>query len=134
MVVGLPISGIGGLFYLLMALWMPVREFALLLQGRSSLARWGFIGRQLALFSGVVVGIWGQCALTAYLLPDLSKKADEATGMAALNEAAAGQTLGLVAGSTVLAATTLASVALVVYAGSLSLHLRARLRGTLAGA
>ncbi len=40
MVAGLPGTGIGGLFYLALVLWMPLRELTLLLRGRSSLARW----------------------------------------------------------------------------------------------
>ncbi len=48
MVVGVPGTGIGGLFYLLAAALMPVREAWLLARGKSSWARWRFIGRQWA--------------------------------------------------------------------------------------
>lgn len=58
MVVGVPGTGIGGLFYLLAAALMPVREAWLLTQGRSSWARWRFIGRQWAMIAGMLASLW----------------------------------------------------------------------------
>lgn len=58
MTVGLPGAGIGGLFYLLAALAMPVRETWLTLTGRSSRARWGVVLQQLALAGSIVGGMW----------------------------------------------------------------------------
>jgi hypothetical protein len=55
---GLPGAGIGGLFYVLSALWMPFRELALTVSGRSSLRRWGAVGRQVALAAAVVTAVW----------------------------------------------------------------------------
>lgn len=58
MVAGLPGTGIGGLFYLALVLWMPLRELALLLRGRSSLARWKAIAglwMLVAAMAGMVV-------------------------------------------------------------------------------
>ena len=59
MVVGVPGTGIGGLFYLLAAAFMPVRELILLVQGRSSLARWRFIALQWAMITGMLASLWG---------------------------------------------------------------------------
>ncbi len=56
MVAGLPGTGIGGLFYLALVLWLPVRELALMCRGRSSPARWRAIGG-LWLLVGVMVGV-----------------------------------------------------------------------------
>jgi hypothetical protein len=46
MFAGLPGIGVGTLFYVLIALWMPLRELVNVVQGTSSLARWKVIGRQ----------------------------------------------------------------------------------------
>lgn len=59
MVVGIPGTGIGGLFYLLAAAFMPLRELVLLVQGRSSLARWRFIAMQWAMIAGMLASLWG---------------------------------------------------------------------------
>jgi len=58
MVVGLPGTGIGGLFYLCMALWMPVHELWRLMHGRSSLARWRFIVFNWLIVAGILVTLW----------------------------------------------------------------------------
>jgi hypothetical protein len=55
---GLPGAGIGGLFYVLSALWMPFRELSLTVSGRSSLRRWGAVGRQVGLAAAVVTAVW----------------------------------------------------------------------------
>jgi hypothetical protein len=59
MTAGLPGVGIGGLFYLISALLMPILEVVRTVRGRSSLARWRTVGRQFAM-AVVMVG-----ALTA---------------------------------------------------------------------
>jgi hypothetical protein len=57
MVAGLPGTGIGGLFYLALVLWMPLRELTLLLRGRSSLARWRSIAGLWTLVAAMVAMI-----------------------------------------------------------------------------
>lgn len=64
MTVGLPGTGIGGLFYLLTAFLMPVRELGLTLRGRSTFARWRAVVLQVALAGGILGGLW----LTAWSL------------------------------------------------------------------
>ena len=60
----LPGMGVGTLFYVLMAFWMPIREIVPLLRGRSSAERWRQIGVQLV----HAVGIIGSVALADRLL------------------------------------------------------------------
>ena len=64
MIVGLPGTGIGGLFYLLSALWMPVREAWRAATGRRGVARW----RAIAKLSGLSASIFGSLWLTAVAL------------------------------------------------------------------
>ena len=58
MTVGLPGTGIGGLFYLVTALLMPVRELGLTLRGRSNGKRWRSVVLQVALAGGIIGGLW----------------------------------------------------------------------------
>lgn len=55
MTVGIPGTGIGGIYYLILALWMPVRELGLVMRGESSAARWRFIVTQLTLIAGMLL-------------------------------------------------------------------------------
>lgn len=61
---GLPGTGLGGLFYLLLALWMPVAELHRTLQGRSSPARWRRVGVQFAMACGIIAVL--ACTLVLY--------------------------------------------------------------------
>ncbi len=47
--IGLPVTGLGGVFYLLCAILMPFYELVLTLRGRSSRARWLVVARQWAI-------------------------------------------------------------------------------------
>lgn len=58
MVVGLPGTGIGGLFYLFMTFWMPVHELYRLVRGRSSLERWKFIAFNWIIVAGILGTLW----------------------------------------------------------------------------
>ncbi len=60
MVAGIPGTGIGGIFYLLLVIYMPVREFFHLLQKRTNLGRWGFIALQLCFVFGILAALWGE--------------------------------------------------------------------------
>lgn len=51
---GLPGTGLGGLFYILLALAMPVVEVYRTARGRSSAGRWREVGTQFALACGIV--------------------------------------------------------------------------------
>jgi hypothetical protein len=60
MTVGLPGTGIGGIFYLLLAVCMPAKEFIRTLKGKTNLKRWGFIMLQLLFVCGVISAMWGE--------------------------------------------------------------------------
>jgi len=55
---GLPGTGIGGLFYILTALWMPVCEIWRRLRGDAN-GRWSAVAKQFAIAAGVVAAIVG---------------------------------------------------------------------------
>ena len=61
---GLPGTGLGGLFYLLLAFWMPVAELYATLRGRSSRARWRQLATHFALACAIVGAVVG--TLVAY--------------------------------------------------------------------
>jgi hypothetical protein len=58
MTVGLPGVGIGGIFYLVSALLMPVRSLVAVLRGRADEARWPLALRQAALAAGILGAVW----------------------------------------------------------------------------
>jgi hypothetical protein len=60
MTAGLPGTGIGGIFYLLLAVYMPVCEFFKTLQGKSTLKRWGGVTVQLLFVVGILSAMWGE--------------------------------------------------------------------------
>ncbi len=68
MFAGLPGTGIGGIFYLLLTLWMPVNELYLTAKGRSSLQRWRFIAYRWAVFAFVIALLWVQAAVVIAVL------------------------------------------------------------------
>ncbi len=57
MFAGLPGIGVGTLFYVLMAVWMPFREMPRVFAGKSSLAQWQLIARQLFYAAGIVATV-----------------------------------------------------------------------------
>jgi len=57
MFAGLPGLGVGTLFYVVIAIWMPLRELDHVLRGTSSLARWRLILRQLFNAGGIVLTV-----------------------------------------------------------------------------
>jgi len=57
MFAGLPGIGVGTLFYVLMAVWMPLREMPRVFAGKSSLAQWQLIARQLCYAAGIVATV-----------------------------------------------------------------------------
>lgn len=55
---GLPGTGLGGIFYILLILWMGVRESWFMLEGRTSRPRWARIGTLSAFSAGIVAVLW----------------------------------------------------------------------------
>jgi hypothetical protein len=71
MIAGLPGTGIGGIFYILLALTMPVCELLRLVRRQSSIKRWITIAAQtfnaLGILAGVCLTGWLlACGLNAY--------------------------------------------------------------------
>jgi hypothetical protein len=60
MVAGLPGTGVGGIFYLLLAGAMPFVELFRTLKGQGSIRRWGFIALQLTLVLWIFLALWGE--------------------------------------------------------------------------
>lgn len=59
MIAGLPGTGLGGLFYMMLVLLMPLREAYLTLHGRSSVERWKKVGLHWALGAGILAALYG---------------------------------------------------------------------------
>ena len=59
MTVGLPGTGIGGVFYLLSALFMPIQEIVKTVQGKSSISSWLLVLRQLSMGILIICAMWG---------------------------------------------------------------------------
>jgi hypothetical protein len=68
MFAGLPGIGVGTLYYVLIALWMPFREIPRVVAGTSSLARWGMISRQLFYSTGIVATVMFSERLLMWML------------------------------------------------------------------
>ena len=80
---GLPGTGLGGFFYILMALLMPFYELYLTLLGRSSWARWKLVIYQLFIAAGILAGVEG-AAWVAHKLFNFQKPTIEILGNALL--------------------------------------------------
>ena len=107
MIPGLPGAGIGGLFYLLVALFSPVWETVRLLRGNAAPRQWMVVLRLFALALSIMVAMW----FTAWIVVavfSLAAHADE--GGTASSAAAVSQAIGR--RMAVLTASTLALVLL----------------------
>ena len=83
--VGLPGTGMGGLFYLLTALLMPVVELVRALRGRSSVARWQIVLRQVTLALGVLGSLWATAWCLKHALPHTALASLKATNARTTN-------------------------------------------------
>ena len=68
MFAGLPGIGVGTLFYVLSAFWMPFRELPLLLRGQSSVKRWRLIARQLVFALSIIVCVAAADVVLGWML------------------------------------------------------------------
>ena len=73
MTVGLPGAGIGGLFYLLAGLLMPVREAWLTMTGRSTRRRWRTVLQQFSIAGGIAGGTYASGWALALVLGALAR-------------------------------------------------------------
>ena len=60
MMAGLPGSGIGGMFYVGLTLFMPFRELYRAVRGKSRAKHWSFIGIQVGFVVAIAAGMWGE--------------------------------------------------------------------------
>ena len=58
MTVGVPGVGFGGIFYMIGALVMPVREVVRTARGESTVQRWAVVATQWSLAAGILVALW----------------------------------------------------------------------------
>ena len=105
MFAGLPGIGVGTLFYVLMAVWMPFRELPRVFAGKSSLAQWQLIARQLFYATGIVATVMFAERLLLWILGQ--SKVAPFSPAAFLHEE-----LGVRAGDSLLAAPITASLLL----------------------
>jgi hypothetical protein len=68
MFAGLPGIGVGTLFYVLIGLWMPLRELPRLVRGTSSVARWRLILKQLTFSVSIIFSIMMAEAVLMWVL------------------------------------------------------------------
>src|SRR3954463_9154400 len=105
MFAGLPGIGVGTLFYVLMAFWMPVRELPRVIQGTSSLATWKIILRQMFYAVSIIVTVmFAERVLLALLGVSQVKPFSPATWLHG--------ELGMHASGSILAAPIMASILL----------------------
>lgn len=102
MTVGVPGVGFGGIFYLIGALFMPVREVARTARGESNAKRWAVVATQWSLAAGILVALWGTgWALGHVLTPAVLARTGGGAGRAAaaphnvLKAGALAMTLGM---------------------------------------
>src|SRR5262245_9726231 len=84
MTVGVPGVGFGGIFYLIGALFMPVREVVRTVRGESNAERWAIVATQWSLAAGILVALWGTGWVLGHALtPALLARTGAAVGRAA---------------------------------------------------
>lgn len=85
MVAGLPGTGIGGVFFLLSALLMPLVELVRTLQGRSNIRRWRVVLEHSGMALAILGAMWAMGWLIGQLLFALLRTHFSSTASAALN-------------------------------------------------
>ena len=72
MIAGIPGTGIGGIYYILLALLMPVHEACVTVRGRSTWRRWGHVSLQTVNALGILGSIYGMGWLLAQAINALN--------------------------------------------------------------
>jgi hypothetical protein len=68
MTVGVPGVGFGGIFYMIGALVMPVREVVRTARGESNVQRWVVVATQWSLAAGILVALWATGWILGHVL------------------------------------------------------------------
>jgi len=68
MVAGIPGTSISGLYYILLAFLMPVKEAYLSCNGRSSMKRWMHVALQMVNAAGIIGCIFGTGWVLSYII------------------------------------------------------------------
>lgn len=71
MTAGLPGTGIGGLYYLLLVLLMPLRELFLFFRGQSSWPRWRVVGLLILIVTGMIAALRAQVWFISWVFSQL---------------------------------------------------------------
>ena len=130
--VGMPGTGMGGLLYLCMAVWMPVHELCRLARGRSSARRWAFIARSWLVVGGSLALLWAaMLSVKAVLSMTATRASSGEPGEGLLVTAQGSETTGMLASAAWASAIALASVVVLVHV--LRLTIGARYRGPPSG-
>lgn len=117
MFAGLPGTGVGGVFYLLLTLWMPFHELIEMAKGRpTSRERWMFIVRHWSLFAAVLVTIYLQAWVMRHVIPDGERAIVAQTTTQTVNHVLDAKTASMLSASTTMALMSLAGVVGLVYA------------------
>lgn len=127
MIFGLPVTGLGGLFYLILTIMMPLHEAHRTVRGRGCPKRWKQIGVSCAMMAGLFITMFSQAWLLNKLMPSASALSSHALGTVEFDRMAGGKTGGLVAGAMIISLFTLVIVAALVHTLRFALHMRAQM-------
>lgn len=130
MFAGLPGTGIGGIFYLLLTIWMPINEAYLTVRGRSSLERWKFVVIRCTLFALVIAVMWVQVEILRGIFPQgapaagaaLARSIGDSVGVRVSSDTSG----GLMLASAIYAGIVMAGVLLAVHLVRVVLWYRVR--------
>lgn len=81
MIAGMPGTGIGGLLYLLIAVWMPIRELYFLIRKQTSPTRLRMVRGHLFLTGYLIIGMWATGEIIGRLLLHLGVIAHSTQGI-----------------------------------------------------
>jgi hypothetical protein len=113
MTVGLPGTGIGGLYYFVLVLFMPLREAWLTLRGRGSTERWKQVGMYWSFLLAMLGMLWGESWLLQRSITWLQEKQ---LLTSAIGDGEAGQSMMLSVGQLAAIGSILTLTALVLFA------------------
>ena len=90
MAVGIPGTGLGGVFYFCMAAAMPVRQLMYSVAGRRE-GSWRSVGVHLALLAGILTVMWVEALVIKWIMVLVGHWAPQGSGVHAMVDSAAQQ-------------------------------------------